>query len=127
MARLEYSRCMICPVRGDCCYFSNVIDDIHHLILDKHPCTYLNIDTGLCTCYEDRKRLFPECLSIEEARKIGSLPVGCLFIKKDDKPKIPFKRSINYESDNIRIQKRYEYLNNLPHETYQKIEKIIES
>ena len=123
MTRLEINRCLVCKCRGDCCYFSNVIDGKHHIILDKHPCEFLNVITGLCTQYINRKELFKNCVSIEVARVQGALPVGCLYIKKDVTPKVPYKRRINYEKDNIRIQKRYEYLNNL---SYYEIKKGIQ-
>jgi len=116
MTKLAYNRCLICPIRGDCCYFSNVIDGKYHIILDKHPCEFLNVETGLCIKYKDRYDVFNNCLSIEEAKIQGALPVGCLYIKKEDTPKVPYKRRINYETDTERVIKRYEYLNNLPHD-----------
>lgn len=116
---LKYSRCLDCPVRGDCCYFSTLIDGRYNIILPDHPCIYLNTDTGLCTIYKDRKKHYPDCLDWEDAKKIGGLPEECLFLKKGEELPYPPKRRLT-EDDNERLWKRMEYVNAFPHKHFQK-------
>lgn len=123
---LEYNRCLVCPVRGLCCYFSTMIDG-ENVILEDHPCDYLNINTGLCTRFKDRKEVFKNCLSIEDAKKIGGLPEGCLYLKKGEKLNYPPKRKLRPD-DNERLKTRYEYVNSMTHKNFQveKSNEIIE-
>ncbi len=119
MPKLEYNRCLVCEVRGDCCYFSTLIDKKFNIILEDHPCDYLNVDTGLCTHYEDRKEVYENCIDVENAKNLGGLPEGCLYIKKGDKLKYPPKRRLK-DDDNERIKVRTKYINSMPHKNFQK-------
>ena len=73
----EDKLCLVCPVRGRCCYFSTKIGD-YNIILDKQPCPLLDIDTGLCKDYKNRRTLYEHCCSVEET--IGGLPLECLYV-----------------------------------------------
>jgi len=119
MTRLEYNRCLICEIRGICCYFSSPIEG-RNVILLNHPCVFLNTETGLCVEYKNRNEVFERCLSIDKAKLIGALPEGCLYLKKDEKLPFPPKIKPNLDTCSERFKIRYEYLNNLPHNTYQK-------
>ncbi len=118
MPKLIYNRCLDCNVRGECCYFSTLIDGKHNIILESHPCDYLNIKTGLCKQYETRKEVFENCIDVEDAKKIGGLPEGCLHLKKDEVYPYPPKRRLR-EDDNERIKIRTEYINSMPHKNFQ--------
>lgn len=130
MMKLRYNRCLVCPVRGLCCYFAVFLDDDYlkeplNLILTNHPCIYLNTDTGLCKVYKDRKEYYSGCLSVEEGKNTGSLPVGCLYLKKGEVYPKPLKimppKDLEYYYQAI-----YDCENNKPHNEIQKLEKITE-
>ncbi len=118
MTKLIYNRCLACECRGLCCYFSTLIDGKHNIILENHPCSYLNTETGLCIEYKNRKEVFKNCIDIEDAKKIGGLPEGCLYLKKDEVYPYPQKRKLR-EDDNERIKVRTEYINSMPHKNFQ--------
>jgi len=118
LVKLDYNRCLVCECRGLCCYFSTLIDGKHNIILDDHPCTFLNIDTGLCKQYKNRKEVFENCISVEDAKKIGGLPEGCLHLKKDGIYPYPPKRKLR-EDDNERIKVRTAFVNAMSHKNFQ--------
>lgn len=119
MPPLEYNRCLVCPVRGDCCYFSTLIDEKHNIILEDHPCTFLNTETGLCKDYKNRKTLYPNCMDVDKAKLVGGLPLECLYLKKGEELPYPPKRRLMPE-DNERLRTRTEYINAMPHKNFQK-------
>jgi len=49
------------------------------------PCIFLNLHTNLCSIYEDRFKINPLCLSIEQAIEQGALPKECLYIINNKK------------------------------------------
>ena len=73
---------MECPVRGRCCFFSVMIEG-YNVILDNQPCEFLDLETGLCSDYENRKKNFEYCMNISEIKGRGGLPKGCLYLKED--------------------------------------------
>lgn len=83
------NKCLKCKVRGDCCYVNIEIEG-YNIILDNVHCPYLNIDTGLCTVYEERHQ-YPWCLDDGEMFEKGCLPSECEYLKDkhtEMKPKI---------------------------------------
>ncbi|KKM03921.1 hypothetical protein LCGC14_1769580 [marine sediment metagenome] len=118
MPKLDFSRCLVCKCRGLCCYFSTLIDGKHNIILESHPCSFLNTKTGLCIDYENRKEVYENCLDIEQAKQTGGLPEGCLHLEKGVVYPYPHKRRLR-EDDNERIKVRTAYINSMPHKNFQ--------
>ena len=56
MVEPEENLCLKCPVRGECCYLSGMIDGFN-IIFDFQPCKHLNIKTGLCNVYDNRDEI----------------------------------------------------------------------
>lgn len=86
--------CLSCPdsIRGLCCYYSVIIRKgkiIYNIILPNHPCPFLDLDTKLCTIYEERFEINPYCESIKDAIKHNGLPKGCKYLKETNKKTIP--------------------------------------
>lgn len=54
------------------------------------PCKYLNTHTNMCTIYDQRHEIYPECLSMEAGFKHKAFPADCTYIPtmapKDYKP-----------------------------------------
>ena len=74
--------CPLCKIRGRCCDISSIIEGFN-IILSKHPCEYLDINTGLCTVYSRRTVLCDDCNPpIEENRKC--YPKECLYFDSED-------------------------------------------
>lgn len=98
-------------------------DKEHNLILTNHPCTYLNVATGLCKVYKDRKEYFKDCMSIDEAKQKGALPVGCLYLKKGEVYPLSLKVM---PPDDLKYYYRaiYDNENKRPHNEIQKLEEI---
>ena len=44
------------------------------------PCPYLDEDTRLCTVYERRHEVNPDCLTLEEGIRIGVFPADCPYV-----------------------------------------------
>ena len=76
--------CNECPpsIRGLCCYIMTRVDS-HQFTLTKHPCKYLNPKTGRCKIYKKRKKINPNCLSLEEMYLQGGLPKNCPYVKEN--------------------------------------------
>jgi len=45
------------------------------------PCPYLDEKTRLCTVYENRHKINPDCLTLEEGIRIGVFPADCPYVK----------------------------------------------
>lgn len=76
--------CLECPVRGRCCYLSEMIHG-YNVIIDFQPCKHLNKDTGLCKIYKGRSSV-PHCSNGRSKFYRGNLPKECLYLK--DNPKL---------------------------------------
>ena len=80
-------KCLRCKVRGDCCYVNMPIEG-YNLILDNVHCPELDIETGLCTCYNERHK-HPWCLDDSEMFEKGCLPKDCEYLKDGNIENIP--------------------------------------
>jgi len=74
--------CNECPIKGLCCFHSYYIEELNlNLILTNHHCQYLDTETMSCTIYENRFEINKNCKNIEDAKKEGALPIGCLYLE----------------------------------------------
>ena len=69
----------LCKRCGRCCYRKIWIEDV--LYYTPTPCQYLDTETRLCTVYEKRHLLNPECLSVEEGIRLGVFPADCPYVR----------------------------------------------
>lgn len=70
------ARCLRC---GRCCYAKLVVGG--RVIYTDIPCRYLDVGTNLCTVYERRHELNPDCLGVEEGIERGVFPADCPYVK----------------------------------------------
>lgn len=68
----------LCRRCGRCCYHKLVVGDL--VIALKDPCTYLDANTKLCTIYENRFELNPDCLNIERGIARRAFPEDCPYV-----------------------------------------------
>jgi len=69
----------LCRRCGRCCCHKLLLED--EVVYLPYPCAYLDEETHLCTIYEDRHRINPDCLTLEEGIKIGVFPADCPYVK----------------------------------------------
>jgi len=69
----------LCRRCGRCCYAKVIADgEVYYTNL---PCPYLDTATNLCTVYERRHEVNPDCLTVEEGIKLGVFPADCPYVK----------------------------------------------
>lgn len=69
----------LCERCGRCCYQKLWIeDDIYYL---PSPCEYLDTRTKLCTVYDRRHVVNPQCLSVENGIKFRVFPADCPYVR----------------------------------------------
>jgi uncharacterized cysteine cluster protein YcgN (CxxCxxCC family) len=69
----------LCRRCGRCCYRKLLVGDrIYYLDV---PCPYLDTETRLCTVYERRHEVNPDCLDVEEGIRIGVFPADCPYVQ----------------------------------------------
>jgi len=69
-------KCLKC---GRCCTVKVVIDG--EVYYTSEYCPYFDPHTRLCTIYERRHQLNPDCLTIEEGIRLQALPTDCPYVK----------------------------------------------
>lgn len=69
------ARCRRC---GRCCFAKLIIRD--RIVYTPYPCRHLDIDTRLCTVYEKRHEVNPECLTVERGIQLGVFPPDCPYV-----------------------------------------------
>ena len=72
----------ICKKCGKCCY--EKVDLGRGVIrYTDEPCQYLDPDTNLCTVYEHRHEVEPDCISLtlELVRTLSWLPEDCAYVE----------------------------------------------
>lgn len=74
-AFLNGDKCRKC---GGCCYFMTVIGE--ELVRTTQPCPYLDLETRLCTVYQDRFWRNGHCLTVSEAIGRRVLPADCPYV-----------------------------------------------
>ncbi len=68
----------LCRKCGLCCHAKVVVGD-EVFLMDDH-CPYLDPATNLCTIYERRHKLNPQCLTIDQGIKLRAFPAGCPYV-----------------------------------------------
>ena len=70
----------LCTGCGVCCYDKVWIGSRLHLL--KSACSFLNMKTNLCKCYEDRFEREPLCMPIDaDIIQMGGLPEDCPYVE----------------------------------------------
>ena len=68
----------LCNHCGKCCYKKLIIG--RRTYITPFPCDYLDTATNLCTIYETRREVYPECLSIEVGLTQSAFPEDCPYV-----------------------------------------------
>jgi len=68
----------ICRRCGRCCAVKIVVEG--RVIYTRDMCRHLDPHTGLCTVYEWRHQVNPECADMSEAIRAGLLPADCPYV-----------------------------------------------
>ena len=87
----------ICTHCGKCCLVKIQNDETEEIFYTSVVCKYFDIKTSLCTEYENRCTLVPECLKLtpENVDKIPWMPKGCAYRQLFDKGYKPSNTKIN--------------------------------
>jgi len=72
----DEKKCLRC---GRCCFAKLWIGG--RIYYTPFPCKYLDLRTRLCTVYDRRHEVNPECLSIEAGIKLGVFPKDCPYVR----------------------------------------------
>ncbi len=75
----------ICNNCGKCCYKKLIIG--RTVYITPFPCEFLDTATNLCTIYERRHELNPQCLSVEQGLKVSAFPEDCPYVEQCAPPK----------------------------------------
>ncbi len=72
----------ICARCGKCCY-EKVDLGAGEICYTDETCKYLDTETNLCTVYERRHEVEPDCISLTEhlVRTLHWLPEDCAYVK----------------------------------------------
>jgi hypothetical protein len=89
----------ICLKCGRCCYEKLITDD--DIVITSVPCKYLDEKTKLCTIYNERHTLHPNCLSVQAAIERRAFPADCPYVKNIKDYKAPLFASDFEEEDLI--------------------------
>jgi hypothetical protein len=73
------SREAVCRRCGQCCHAKIIVEG--EVIYSPFPCRYLDEQTRLCTVYERRFEANPDCLTVDEAIRLGALPADCPYVR----------------------------------------------
>lgn len=74
-----------------------------HRIATRAPCSHLDTITGLCTCYQDRHAVNPDCLTIEQMLRDATVPPRCAYI---DNPHAYAARPTKLKVDTVDTTRR---------------------
>ncbi|NQT21426.1 MAG: YcgN family cysteine cluster protein [Planctomycetes bacterium] len=73
-----------CRKCGRCCCAKLIIEDEatgqDEVVYTPFPCTYLDEKTRLCTVYDTRHQVNPDCLKLNEGIEIGVFPADCPYV-----------------------------------------------
>ncbi|MFP4055665.1 MAG: hypothetical protein ACLF0G_02215 [Candidatus Brocadiia bacterium] len=70
----------LCEKCGRCCYAKLIIDG--QIVYTPFPCPYLDEQTRLCTVYERRHELNPQCMPVEMGIQMGVFPADCPYVRE---------------------------------------------
>ncbi len=84
----------ICRRCGRCCLLKLQDDETEEIYYTNVICRYYDIENNLCTVYDARCELVPECLKLtpQNVDKISWMPQACAYRKLFDK---------NYKEQNV--------------------------
>ncbi len=97
----------VCRRCGRCCHAKLLVGDV--VIYTDTPCRYLDVETKLCTVYERRREVNPDCIDVEEGIARGVFPADCPYVEglSGYKPPVEFPDAATlawateaYESEN---------------------------
>ncbi len=91
------AKCRRC---GECCRDKFLIDGRMFFAAEGY-CRYLDPKTKLCTIYERRHEINPQCLSVEDGVKLGVFPQDCPYVKDLPDYRPPFE--IPIDKDTLRL------------------------
>lgn len=79
MTTLEWES--LCDGCGRCCLFKLEDEDTGRVQYTSVACRHLNLDTCRCRCYEDRRRVLPDCIVLtpEMVGEFHWLPLTCAY------------------------------------------------
>jgi uncharacterized cysteine cluster protein YcgN (CxxCxxCC family) len=69
----------LCKKCGRCCYAKLIING--EVVYTPFPCPYLDEETRLCTVYERRHEINPQCLTVETGIRLGVFPADCPYVR----------------------------------------------
>ena len=69
----------LCEKCGRCCHSKLIIDG--QVVYTPFPCPYLDEQTRLCTIYERRRELNPECMTVAIGIQLGLFPADCPYVR----------------------------------------------
>jgi len=69
----------LCRRCGRCCYAKIVVDS--EIVYTPYPCRYLDRQTRLCTVYDRRFEVNPDCLSVEQGIRLRVFPADCPYVQ----------------------------------------------
>jgi uncharacterized cysteine cluster protein YcgN (CxxCxxCC family) len=67
-----------CRRCGRCCYHKLLVGDT--VVYTDSPCPYLDVDTNLCTVYDRRHEVNPDCLDVAKGIERGVFPADCPYV-----------------------------------------------
>ncbi len=68
----------LCRRCGRCCFRKLLLDD--RVIYLDTPCQHLDPETRLCTVYERRSEVNPDCICVEDGVRRGVFPADCPYV-----------------------------------------------
>jgi len=69
----------ICLKCGRCCVEKFVLEGTVYYTHTR--CKFQDPATGLCTVYENRHDMHPDCLRLDEGIKLGVFPADCPYVR----------------------------------------------
>jgi len=71
----------LCDGCGRCCLFKLEEDETSRVFYTGVACRHLDLETCLCVCYENRRRVLPECIVLTPDRvdEFQWLPATCAY------------------------------------------------
>ena len=68
----------LCTQCGKCCYKKIIVG--RAVFITPFPCEFLDTAKNVCTIYDRRHELNPECLNVEQAIKYSAMPADCGYL-----------------------------------------------
>src|SRR5207249_782624 len=68
----------LCSHCGKCCYKKIIVG--RTVYISPFPCEFLDTQTNMCTVYDRRHEMNPDCLSMETGFKHSAFPTDCTYV-----------------------------------------------